>query len=76
MTQVVGPCLRIIGDRLPFQVKAAILGTLSSSVARAGPLIKSFIGPMQVSRKSLRLRSRSPIALSPRLLNALPNSWF
>ncbi len=42
-----GPLIRIIADRLPYQVKAAILITLGTLLERGGLLIKAFLPQLQ-----------------------------
>ena len=36
--QITGPLIRVIGDRFPWQVKAAILKTLTLMITKARPL--------------------------------------
>jgi hypothetical protein len=35
--QITGPLIRVIGDRFPWQVKAAILKTLTLMITKARP---------------------------------------
>ena len=44
-----GPLIRIIGDRFPWQIKAAILVTLGGLIAKAGLGLKPFVPQLQTS---------------------------
>eukprot|EP01097_Dermamoeba_algensis_P001224 TRINITY_DN1461_c0_g6_i1.p1 TRINITY_DN1461_c0_g6~~TRINITY_DN1461_c0_g6_i1.p1 ORF type:complete len:664 (-),score=207.03 TRINITY_DN1461_c0_g6_i1:124-2115(-) len=86
VVQITGPLIRIIGDRFPWQVKAAILNTLSLLLDKAGAHIKPFLPPLQTTFikalndpiKEVRLHAAGALgklmALAPRidpLLNEL-----
>ena len=43
VVQISGPLIRIIGDRFPWQVKAAILKTLTLLLSRGGVMMKPFL---------------------------------
>lgn len=47
--QMAGPLIRVVGDRFPWQVKAAILRTLGLLVARSGPNLKPLVAPLQAT---------------------------
>jgi hypothetical protein len=47
VVQITGPLIRIIGDRFPWQTKAAILRTMGLLVARAGAGLRPFIPQLQ-----------------------------
>ena len=47
VVQITGPLIRIIGDRFPWQTKAAILKTMGCLVDRAGPGLRPFIPQLQ-----------------------------
>ncbi|GBG78816.1 hypothetical protein CBR_g28040 [Chara braunii] len=49
IVKITGPLIRIIGDRFPWQVKSAILGTLSIIIGKAGDGLKPFVPPLQTS---------------------------
>lgn len=44
-----GPLIRIIGDRFPSPIKAAILGTLGLLIAKAGAGLKPFVPQLQTT---------------------------
>ena len=44
-----GPLIRIIGDRFPWQIKAAILVTLGGLIDKAGLGLKPFVPQLQTS---------------------------
>ena len=47
VVQITGPLIRIIGDRFPWQTKAAILKTMGLLVGRAGAGLRPFIPQLQ-----------------------------
>jgi hypothetical protein len=47
--QITGPLIRIIGDRFASGVKAAILGTMSALLGKAGPALKPFLPQLQTT---------------------------
>jgi len=47
--QITGPLIRIVGDRFPWQVKAAILQTLNLLVVKGGLMLKPFIPQLQTT---------------------------
>ena len=47
--QMAGPLIRVVGDRFPWQVKAAILRTLGLLVSRSGPNLKPLVAPLQAT---------------------------
>ncbi|RMZ52547.1 hypothetical protein APUTEX25_003690 [Auxenochlorella protothecoides] len=49
VVQSTGPLIRIIGDRFPWQVKAAILRTLGILIAKAGAGLKPFVPQLQTT---------------------------
>ncbi|ORX50637.1 ARM repeat-containing protein [Piromyces finnis] len=54
VTQITGPLIRIIGDRFPWQVKAAILKTLNILLAKVPIYLKPFLPQLQrIFTKSL-----------------------
>ena len=69
VVQMSGPLIRIIGDRFPWQVKAAILKTLTLLLARGGIMMKPFLPQLQTSfvkslaESSAVVRSRATRAL-------------
>ncbi|KAJ8498675.1 hypothetical protein OPV22_009227 [Ensete ventricosum] len=46
---ITGPLIRIIGDRFPWQVKAAILSTLSIMISKGGMALKPFLPQLQTT---------------------------
>ena len=44
-----GPLIRIIGDRFPWEIKAAILKTLGLLIRKAGPRLKPFVPQLQTT---------------------------
>ncbi|KAJ1694352.1 hypothetical protein LUZ63_011050 [Rhynchospora breviuscula] len=46
---ITGPLIRIIGDRFPWQVKAAILSTLSIMISKGGIALKPFLPQLQTT---------------------------
>ncbi|KXZ48792.1 hypothetical protein GPECTOR_25g376 [Gonium pectorale] len=49
VVSITGPLIRIIGDRFPSPLKAAILGTLGGLIAKAGPGLKPFVPQLQTT---------------------------
>ncbi|KAF5835979.1 armadillo-type protein [Dunaliella salina] len=49
VVQITGPLIRIIGDRFPSQIKAAILVTLGLLITKAGPGLKPFVPQLQTT---------------------------
>lgn len=49
VVQITGPLIRIIGDRFPWQTKAAILRTMGLLVARAGAGLRPFVPQLQTT---------------------------
>uniref|UniRef100_A0A0A0LH87 TOG domain-containing protein n=1 Tax=Cucumis sativus TaxID=3659 RepID=A0A0A0LH87_CUCSA len=47
--QITGPLIRIIGDRFPWQVKSAILSTLSIIIRKGGMALKPFLPQLQTT---------------------------
>ncbi|XP_038891106.1 protein ILITYHIA [Benincasa hispida] len=47
--QITGPLIRIIGDRFPWQVKSAILSTLSIIIKKGGMALKPFLPQLQTT---------------------------
>ncbi|KAL3812577.1 hypothetical protein ACJIZ3_013845 [Penstemon smallii] len=47
--QITGPLIRIIGDRFPWQVKSAILSTLSIIIQKGGIALKPFLPQLQTT---------------------------
>jgi len=47
--QITGPLIRILGDRFPAEIKAAILRTLGLIIGRAGVALKPFVPQLQTS---------------------------
>lgn len=46
---ITGPLIRIIGDRFPWQVKAAILSTLDTIICKGGIALKPFLPQLQTT---------------------------
>ncbi|KAB1202522.1 Translational activator GCN1 [Morella rubra] len=46
---ITGPLIRIIGDRFPWQVKSAILSTLSIIIRKSGMALKPFLPQLQTT---------------------------
>ncbi|XP_019175078.1 PREDICTED: eIF-2-alpha kinase activator GCN1-like isoform X2 [Ipomoea nil] len=46
---ITGPLIRIIGDRFPWQVKSAILSTLSIIIQKGGLALKPFLPQLQTT---------------------------
>lgn len=46
---ITGPLIRIIGDRFPAPIKAAILGTLGLLISKAGVGLKPFVPQLQTT---------------------------
>jgi HEAT repeat protein len=46
---ITGPLIRIIGDRFPWQVKSAILGTLGILISKGGIALKPFLPQLQTT---------------------------
>ena len=49
VVQITGPLIRIIGDRFPWQIKAAILATLGLLIRKAGAGLKPFVPQLQTT---------------------------
>lgn len=49
VVQITGPLIRIVGDRFPSPIKAAILVTLGRLIAKAGPGLKPFVPQLQTT---------------------------
>ncbi|MEW5303880.1 MAG: hypothetical protein WDW36_006533 [Sanguina aurantia] len=49
VVQITGPLIRIIGDRFPSQIKAAILLTLGLLMGKAGTALKPFVPQLQTT---------------------------
>ena len=70
VVQITGPLIRIVGDRFPAGVKAAILHTLTLLLMKAGAFLKAFVPQLQTTFvKSLAdptkiVRMRAAAALS------------
>ncbi|KAH7543347.1 hypothetical protein FEM48_Zijuj02G0174600 [Ziziphus jujuba var. spinosa] len=47
--QITGPLIRIIGDRFPWQVKSAILATLTIMIRKGGIALKPFLPQLQTT---------------------------
>ncbi|GAV69761.1 LOW QUALITY PROTEIN: DUF3554 domain-containing protein/CLASP_N domain-containing protein/HEAT_2 domain-containing protein [Cephalotus follicularis] len=66
---ITGPLIRIIGDRFPWQVKSAILSTLSVMIKRGGMALKPFLPQLQTTfvkclqDNTRTVRSSSALAL-------------
>ncbi|KAK1290119.1 hypothetical protein QJS10_CPB18g01878 [Acorus calamus] len=67
--QITGPLIRIIGDRFPWQVKGAILSTLSIIITKGGIALKPFLPQLQTTfikclqDNARTVRSSSALAL-------------
>ncbi|KAL7613988.1 hypothetical protein Lser_V15G06230 [Lactuca serriola] len=46
---ITGPLIRIIGDRFPWQVKSAILSTLTIIIIKGGMALKAFLPQLQTT---------------------------
>jgi len=46
---ITGPLIRIVGDRFPWEVKAAILQTFTQLIAKAGKMLKPFLPQLQTT---------------------------
>ncbi|CAI5932122.1 unnamed protein product, partial [Closterium sp. NIES-64] len=86
---ITGPLIRIVGDRFPWQVKAAILSTLAILISKGGIALKPFLPQLQTtfirclqdSNRTVRSRAAKALgrltALNPRvdaLISDLLNS--
>eukprot|EP00850_Spirogloea_muscicola_P017739 SM000155S01668 [mRNA] locus=s155:261471:283828:+ [translate_table: standard] len=66
---ITGPLIRIVGDRFPWQVKSAILGTLAVVIDKGGMSLKPFLPQLQTTfikclqDHARKVRSRSARAL-------------
>ncbi|GBF89654.1 hypothetical protein Rsub_02372, partial [Raphidocelis subcapitata] len=49
VVQITGPLIRIVGDRFPSQIKAAILVTLGGLIGKAGAGLKPFVPQLQTT---------------------------
>ena len=49
LAQITGPLIRILGDRYPWQVKLAILSTISTLLEKAGIFLKPFVPQLQTT---------------------------
>ncbi|KAK4397653.1 protein ILITYHIA [Sesamum angolense] len=56
---ITGPLIRIIGDRFPWQVKSAILSTLSIMIQKGGIALKPFLPQLQTFVKCLQDNTRT-----------------
>ncbi|CAA7390601.1 unnamed protein product [Spirodela intermedia] len=67
---ITGPLIRIIGDRFPWQVKEAILSTLSIIISKGGIALKPFLPQLQTTfikclqDNARSVRSSSALALA------------
>ncbi|XP_014232646.1 eIF-2-alpha kinase activator GCN1 [Trichogramma pretiosum] len=70
VVQITGPLIRILGDRFPHSVKAAVLETLAILLGKVGVMLKQFLPQLQTSfLKSLndgnrQVRIKAAFALS------------
>ncbi|KAJ4461537.1 hypothetical protein PAPYR_2126 [Paratrimastix pyriformis] len=67
---ITGPLIRVIADKFGWRVKAAILKTFALLITKIGPLIKSFVSPLQTTFvKALNDPTRStsppPVDITP-----------
>jgi len=79
VVQITGPLIRIVGDRFPWGVKAAILQTLKLLIGKGAMLLKPFVPQLQTTfvkaladpTKTVRLRGAAAlsalVALSTRI---------
>uniref|UniRef100_A0A0E0KIC6 TOG domain-containing protein n=1 Tax=Oryza punctata TaxID=4537 RepID=A0A0E0KIC6_ORYPU len=66
---ITGPLIRILGDRFPWQVKSAILSTLTIIIAKGGLALKPFLPQLQTTfvkclqdnNRSVRTRAASAL---------------
>ncbi|KAK3256440.1 eIF-2-alpha kinase activator GCN1 [Cymbomonas tetramitiformis] len=49
VVQITGPLIRVIGDKFPWQVKAAILQTLAIMIRKGGKSLKPFLPQLQTT---------------------------
>ena len=49
VVQITGPLIRIIGDRFPWEIKAAILRAISLLIRKSGPGLKPFVPQLQTT---------------------------
>ncbi len=49
VVQITGPLIRIIGDRFPWEIKAAILKALSLLIRKSGTGLKPFVPQLQTT---------------------------
>lgn len=79
--QMAGPLIRIIGDRFPWQVKAAILSTLTLLIQKATIMMKPFVPQLQttfvknLSDPTPTVRSRAAAALDALLSLDIKPRW-
>lgn len=49
VVQITGPLIRIVGDRFPWEIKAAILATLGGLLQKSGVALKPFVPQLQTT---------------------------
>ena len=69
--KIAGPLIRVVGDRFPPSVKAAVLTALGSLLKRAAPTVKAFVPQLQATfQKHIKDPSATP-AVHSKALTAL-----